>query len=154
MTRAEHLLFDAVEESNISALFLTYLLEILCTKNSKNAPKGSSPPHPSNATNPPKSNQPSNEPKNEPTNIAQTKAKVAFGYVIFFMKGFNEKGDFLSRRKYPPVIVVKNCGNARQGLRDQAKPNPGSRAAVSTWTVTSESDKRIVTYLAYDFIFV
>ena len=44
LTREEHLLFDAVEESNISALFLTYLLEILCTKNSKNAPKSSSPP--------------------------------------------------------------------------------------------------------------
>ena len=33
-------------------------------------------PHPSNATNPPKNNQPSNEPKNKPTNIAQTRANL------------------------------------------------------------------------------
>ena len=36
-------------------------------------------PHPSNATNPPKSNQPSNEPKNKPTNIAQTRANLNQG---------------------------------------------------------------------------
>ena len=80
LTRAEHLLFDAVEEQSptyLHYLWLTYL-RFYVPKTQKMHQRTPH-PHPSNATNPLKNNQPSNEPKNKPTNIAQTRANLNQG---------------------------------------------------------------------------